>query len=509
MRAGVGRADVTPPVGIPAGGWGNQLHEISDGNDLELWATVLVVEGGSRAAIVDVDLCILDDAQAARARSIVADVADMPVENVAVGTTHNHSAPVTLELGGAWIRRNRELVAPYVDSVFDAIGRAAAAAAAAMRPVRVGAATGRSRLGVNRRMTTPNGRTAVGVDPAGVTDTTLTVVRLDADDDRPVATIVNYGCHPIILGPDNTRVTPEYPGILKRVVEASVGGHCLFVQGACGDIGPSELFVAGLATYRRLGAMIGHEAAAVAHRAGWRAHRQRVRAGEASAWIASFEYEPDAEPDGTVSVAHETVPLPLRDDLGNAAEWREEAERFEAEAYAARAAGAPDGEVRELTVRTKFARMRAERGHALQGRDAYPLLVHGVRLGPVAFVGVPVELFCEIGMAIRERSPFATTCVSGYWNGYRNYLPTDAERVRGATRSTSHRSGRGRKRSSPPLPAGCSRRCERAARQRPRSRRRSLRAMAVRPLLHEFCGQIGRSGDAEQLERPDVVAAQE
>ena len=36
----------------------------------------------------------------------------------------------------------------------------------------------------------------------------------------------------------------------------------------------------------------------------------------------------------------------------------------ENEAYAARDAGAPDGEIRELTVRTKFARMRAERGEA-------------------------------------------------------------------------------------------------------------------------------------------------
>jgi neutral ceramidase len=433
MRAGVGRADITPPVGIPAGGWGNQLHEISEGNDLELWATALVVEGGCghRAAIVDVDLCVFDDVQAARARSIVAQAAGLPVEGVAVGTTHNHSVPVTLELGGAWIRRNRGLVEPYVESVFDAIGRAAAHASASLRPVRVGSATGRSPLAVNRRMTTPDGRAAVGLDPDGVSDPTLTVVRLDGDDDRPVATIVHYACHPIILGPDNTFVTPEYPGIVKRVVEAAVGGHCLFVQGACGDIGPSELFVADLATYRRLGAMIGHEAAGAAFRAGWRAHRQRVREGEASAWIASFEYEPEAEPDGTVRVAHEMLPLPLRDDLGDPEAWRADAERCENEAYAARQAGAPDGEVRELTVRTKFALMRAERGDALRGLDSYPLLVHGVRLGPVALVGVPVELFCEIGMSIRDRSPFATTLVSGYWNGYRNYLPTDAERHRG------------------------------------------------------------------------------
>jgi hypothetical protein len=87
--------------------------------------------------------------------------------------------------------------------------------------------------------------------------------------------------------------------------------------------------------------------------------------------------------------------------------------------------------VRELTVRTKFARMRAERGRALDGLAAYPLLVHALRLGPVALVGVPVELFTEIGTGIRDASPFATTLVSGYWNGYRNYLPTDAERERG------------------------------------------------------------------------------
>lgn len=433
MRAGVGRVDITPPVGIPAGGWGNQLHEISEGNDLALWATVLVVEGDgpSRTAIVDVDLCILDDAQAARARSIVAQAADLPIENVAAGTTHNHSVPVTVELGGAWIRRNRELVQPYVESVFEAIGQAAAQASASLRPVRVGSATGHSPLGVNRRMTTPDGRAAVGLDPDGVSDPTLTVVRLDGDDDRPVATVVHYACHPIVLGPDNTFVTPEYPGIVKRVVEAAVGGHCLFVQGACGDVGPSELFVAELATYQRLGSMIGHEAAGTAFRAGWRAHRQRVRDGEASAWIASFEYEPDGAPDGAVRVARATVPLPLRDDLGDAAVWRADAERCENEAYAAREGGAPDAEVRELTVRTKFARMRAERGASLQGLDSYPLLVHGVRLGPVSLVGVPVELFCEIGMSIRDRSPFGTTLVSGYWNGYRNYLPTDAERPRG------------------------------------------------------------------------------
>lgn len=426
--------DITPPVGIPAGGWGNQVHEISTGNDLELWATVLVVEDGdgARTAVADIDLCLLDDEQAARARALIADAAGVPVEHVAVGTTHNHSVPVTLELGGAWVRRNRELVGPYLESVLDSIGRAAAAAVTRLEPVRVGSAVGSSRLAVNRRMTKPDGTTTVGLNPAGPADQTLTVVRLDDEDDRPVATIVHYSCHPIILGPDNTLVTPEYPGIVKRVVESTLGGRCLFVQGYCGDVGPSELFVPDLEPYRRLGAMIGHEAAGVALRASWRRRRMRLREDrERSAWIALFEYEQDEEPSSMLRVASATVPVPLRTDLGDPDAWAVEAARYEDEAYAARAEGAPDDVIRELTVRTKFARMRSERGAALRGLTDYPLLVRAIRLGPVALVGVPVELFCELGTEVRARSPFATTLVSGYWNGYRNYLPTEAERTRG------------------------------------------------------------------------------
>jgi hypothetical protein len=157
-----------------------------------------------------------------------------------------------------------------------------------------------------------------------------------------------------------------------------------------------------------------------------------MRPAESSgSWISMFEYEPDDEPAATLAVGSETVDVPLRGDLGDTAAYAAEAARLEDEAYAARAAGAPEETVRELTVRTKFARMRAERGRALAGLTAYPLLVHGLRLGPVALVGVPVELFCELGMRVREASPFATTLVTGYWNGYRNYLPTDAERPRG------------------------------------------------------------------------------
>jgi hypothetical protein len=42
----------------------------------------------------------------------------------------------------------------------------------------------------------------------------------------------------------------------------------------------------------------------------------------------------------------------------------------------------------------------------------------------LAVWAAPVELFCEIGMSVRARSPFPFTFYFGYCNGWLGYLPT-------------------------------------------------------------------------------------
>jgi hypothetical protein len=51
--------------------------------------------------------------------------------------------------------------------------------------------------------------------------------------------LVNYACHPSVLGPDNLQYSADYPGAMKRYVESQVpGATALFVQGGAGDINP-------------------------------------------------------------------------------------------------------------------------------------------------------------------------------------------------------------------------------------------------------------------------------
>ena len=66
------------------------------------------------------------------------------------------------------------------------------------------------------------------------------------------------------MGPLNRLITPDYPGAMKRVVEEALGGRCFFLQGAAGDQGPVQSFIADPKVYRQLGAVLGHEVAKVA-----------------------------------------------------------------------------------------------------------------------------------------------------------------------------------------------------------------------------------------------------
>jgi hypothetical protein len=437
LRAGTGRALITPPVGMPMGGWSNALHERSAANDGDLTTTVLLVTDDREAvAIAELDLCLLTDAQADAMRDAVAAATGIGREAVRVTATHNHSAPVTGELTGAgWMREGIETVEPYMAMVTEQLAGAAREAWAGLVPVSLGHGQGSSPLAVNRRVALPGGGIRVGHAWDGPVDHTVRVARLDGDGGDAgdaVATVVHYSAHPTVMAGGNRSVSPDYPGPVRQVVEGALGGRCLFLQGTPGDIGPVETFVDTLEPAHRLGAMLGHAAAATALRSSADPHRQRVaESQDPSTWLAFYEYEPPPPTDATVRVATRIAHMPVRPDLGDPIALRQAHAQLRTELEEALERGAHDFDIRELRVRTKGAAMRAERAEALAGMDAYSLEVHGARIGPLAFVGVPLEPFIELGRAIDAGSPFPMTFVSGYTNGYRNYLPTEAEHARG------------------------------------------------------------------------------
>jgi hypothetical protein len=160
---------------------------------------------------------------------------------------------------------------PWLDTVEDRTLAAIREAMANRFPASVAAAEGEIRLGYNRIQL---GRDGVGITwfenperiPFGPVDPMVGVIRIANARGKTRAVLVNYACHPVVLGPKNTEISADYPGPMAEKVEKALGdgAMCLFLQGAAGDINPlflarGEDSKANFAMVRTMGELLGDE----------------------------------------------------------------------------------------------------------------------------------------------------------------------------------------------------------------------------------------------------------
>lgn len=425
LRAGFGRAVITPSLAVPHAGWGAQTHLLADGvhRDLHVSVLVLAEEGGSSEVLVEFDLVGLY-ALDARIREAVAREVGVPPTSVRVSATHNHANPVMWE---NWIGGRPEAVAEYRAGLPTAAAGAARAAKLALRPVRMAAGVGRSDIGRNRRqkVTEPDGstRVIVGVDERGVTDPAVTVVRFDELDGAPYAAVLGYACHATTLGPDNRLHSPDYPGVAKAVFEAATGASSIFLQGAAGNVGPRHGFVADIAVVERLGAALGLEAARVFTELETRPVELVFdRARESGATLGMWVERSVPERPARLVARRETVALPLRPQPP-VEEAQAEYERWQAELTRVTGDGSDASVVEATMFRARRAQMAVGRATTYGGRSSMDVTIELLRLGDVAIVGCNGEPFCEIGLAIKAASPFRVTFFGGYTGEALGYIP--------------------------------------------------------------------------------------
>jgi hypothetical protein len=427
FKAGVARVDLTPPLSAPHASWGAQVHVLPDGVDDPLWATVLVVDDGTnRVAFVDLDIVILTTAQSDAIRASVGEVLEISPEQVRVSVTHNHAGPPPNSWN--WTKQGQEALDGYYDLMSEYAAGAARTAFLSMKPALVGVGSGQSAVAMNRRESSPDGRTVTGVNPDGVIDPEVLVVRIDSTDGEPIAAIVGYTMHPTTLGPSNRLVSPDWPGYLKRTVETLTGTVCLFAQGATGDVGPGyEGFTDDPNVPKKLGTMIGCEAARV-YLSLYLPDRtfKHERVWESGAPLAVWKGELVDGPAPVVRAVQTSVTLPLAEQVPlTKADAAVQAAQDRLEEL--KRSGALAKEIEAATFVVKRANMTRSRTLMYEGKADMEAELHLLQIGPAVIVGTGGEPFCEIGLAIKERSPFEHTWYGGYTSGWAGYLATAEE----------------------------------------------------------------------------------
>ncbi len=423
IAAGVGRSDITPPVGIAHGNWSAQVHERAEAVDLPLWCTALAVSDGTEEIIIaECDLLFPPDgAWLAEIRNRITELTRVPPNHIRISASHTHSGP---SLSPPWFNAGAEMIAPYVASLTDKLAGTCFSAHRALRPARIAGGKGSCAVNSNRRLPWKPKYPMMTPNPDGFSDHDLGVIRIDDEEGRPIATIVNFAAHPTILAWDNRLISTDYPGSVRRTVEGLLGGLCLFLQGAAGNQDTVRDFSCRVEDARWVGRQIGLEAVQVAERIETQSGKRQITRSVESSWtMGVLEFVPDADADGRVRCLSRRISLPPWHREPPTDQELAHLEDLKQRLASLRTQGAPAEQIREAnrlarraTLDLKIARQRSQ-GTSVE------IELQAIRLGRTALVGIPAEPFAEIGVRVKQQSPFTTTFFSGYTNGMTAYMP--------------------------------------------------------------------------------------
>jgi hypothetical protein len=428
ILAGVSRKIINPSLSVPHAGWGAQTHVFAQGIESDICSTVLVLldqDQQQASMIIDIDITMFSTEQTWHIRRAVASATGVPVEAIRLSVTHSHAGPV---VWSNYYEEGKVATIQYLQYIQEQTVAAALEAQQQMIPVRIDAGLGTCHIGKNRRQLLDSGRMVVGYHPEGITDPSVGVIRVEERFSGTVlANLIFYSCHPTTLGYSNQLHSADYPGVTKKLVEQTLGGTCLFMLACAGNIGPGpEGFLNNTVAMKRMGTTLGAEVIKVSsmieEKSFDHTFREVVESGASLAIWDSHKREQDLDIE-TLQVMMR-LPVKLKQTYSEALAAYE---RLEAELTRIMGTSSTDVQIQELTYKMKRATIALDMTKKNEGKTEYEVEVQFIRMGDIVIIGVPLEPFVEIGITIREHSPFRYTFFTGYTNGWDGYLPNAAD----------------------------------------------------------------------------------
>ncbi|UCG47054.1 MAG: neutral/alkaline non-lysosomal ceramidase N-terminal domain-containing protein [Phycisphaerales bacterium] len=416
LQAGTAVVDITPPLNYRMSGYFNE--RLSTGVLNPLGAKAIVFrQGAERAAMVFCDIIGISADVSARARRQAAENTGIPAGNILIAATHSHTGP--LYFGALRKHFHDAAVADadddphekvdYSSQLVEKLVEAVTKAAADTRPVRleVGAAEQHG-LSFNRRFHMKDGTVRFNpgvlnpniVRAAGPIDPQVGIVLIRSrDDDKAMAALVNFALHLDTVG--GTKYAADYPYYLEQSMKEKFGPDfvLLFGTGTCGDINHIDV-----------------------------TKRERLKTdyiGKTLAKTVGRRAASLAKVEPALTVRSEVVQAPLQKYPPAKVAWAREA-------------------INKVGTRklSFLEHVEAYKILALQMRSGstLPIEVQVFRLAPdVAVVGLPGEVFVDLGLAIKKASPFATTLVIELCQDAPGYIPTKKAFAEGSYETVNSR----------------------------------------------------------------------
>jgi neutral ceramidase len=411
LRIGLAEVNYTPPVGCDLVGNYRGDDYASRGTHDSLYAKALVAadNSGKKVAILSIDICLMPKAPVDYIRQYIAAKSDIKAENIMVMATHTHSGPKS------------DLDAPHAKEYLAKAADAVLAANASLKTtvVSVGRSS-ESRISHNRRLKCKDGTTHMCwekfepgfvLEQWGTIDPEVIALTFEQDG-KLTGSLTNFGCHATTLTGDNWLYSADYPGYLAESIKKVKGADfkSMFCNGCCGNVTQVDYRIGFPSTFQecqRIGYILG---------------------------VAALEAMRKAEPVATdvIAVSREMVPLNRIDISDEQVAWAEKLmKKVEKEGMPPiQKDGMPDA---------YYAKEWLEMRKTQDVIDSAEVMV--IRIGDVAFAGLPGEMFQELGKDVKTNSPCKNTIVTGLTNDEKAYFPTQVSFTQGPKGFTPYITG--------------------------------------------------------------------
>jgi hypothetical protein len=234
MHAGFAEREITPPVGTEMEGF-NRPEPARGVHDPLKVRTLALQQGQREAAIVGLDLLFYERGAMDRLKGRIARQLGLFPRQVLVNFSHTHSGPRV----SRWHYSGKPSQ-HYLLFVETQIVESLSSARKNLRPVRMEAAMGTSRLPLSRRRINEQGRAEWGPDPDAPVCRALPLCLFRDNTDHVVAYLFSVSCHPTINHAPT--LSAEFPGVaVRRLNEYFRTGGGIFLAGAGGDAKPTNI----------------------------------------------------------------------------------------------------------------------------------------------------------------------------------------------------------------------------------------------------------------------------
>ena len=397
LKAGAAQRDITPLLGISLVGYFHDRKAV-DVRD-PLYAKAIVLEAdGERIAIVLCDLIALEREEVEKARELIESRCGIPPQNVMIACTHTHTGPATVSALG--VDRDEGYLEFLVPRIADAVQMACQR----LREAKVGWEVGREeRISFNRRYWMKDGkvRTNPGynnpdiVRPAGPIDPDVMAIRIADAQGSTIAVLANFALHYVGGSPSNV-VSADYFGMFAQEIQRMHGESFVAIlsNGCCGDI--NNIDVHNPPERRE-----GYE------------HAQHV-ASILAADVYSLTEHAKLIEDVRLNAVSKRITIPVRPITEGMIESAkailrdapDDVNRYTREQIYAREILFLSEMPRQVETEVQVFAIRSEQGE-------------------MAIVGLPGEIFVEIGLQIKKSSPFKATMPIELANDWVGYVPTE------------------------------------------------------------------------------------